>query len=169
MDANIMNDVMNHILNESNKKNEELYKNVINNITNENDIDINKFNKNVITSIENILILHFKNYDICKENNAYKLAQLYMNYNYFKQHLVVVNIHISGKLYCADKATWIIKEYIKFLKTNKPFDIPEIREYYMPKTGNGELWIRYINSLFQLYHGNSIQYLKCLKIILYSC
>ena len=94
---------------------------------------------------------------LCK--NKDKPNFIYTNYEFLERNIRSLCILREGDSCCADKSRYIIKMFLQYTIDGKIPDFdPTIEKYYIPKFGDNEMWIRYCDSLYELYHGKTEEY-----------
>lgn len=105
---------------------------------------------------------HFRNKGVSSRDALDKLVFIYQNYSFLKMN--VEKLVDLGRGCCADKSSYVVKSYIRYL-SNQPKEIFYVRgeekhEYWHPDFGNVDLWYQFIDSLISLYYGYTEEYLK---------
>ena len=92
-------------------------------------------------------------------------ANVIVNFWFYKEHLAKVISLKEGTTCCVDKATYVIRKYLRYLCFNEAFHVPKPGkdEYWIPGFWNeeeSEKWIKLFNRLTNLLCGNVTSFLE---------
>lgn len=166
--ANILDDLFKSIIKDTIEENEQIFKKTIETIMNNEKIKYPKaFHDNFTTRLNDVLKTYF--YKTLSQNDCIivtKMSHLFMNYNFYFNNIKYIIIRRNGTSCSVDRTNWVIRMYYDYLKTNKIPNIPEDKKFFIPTFGTGEDWMGIMNSLYELYYGNPLSYLKYVKNLL---
>lgn len=88
-----------------------------------------------------------------KEKEKYEFV--YLHYDFIERHLETIVLDIEGLACSADKTRWLIDTYLQYMVTG---EVPTVekRNYWHPFNLNIEAWMKWIDSMYQLYYHSDI-------------
>jgi hypothetical protein len=102
----------------------------------------------------------FRNKGVTDSNALNRLVFAYQHFHFLERN--VNKLVDLGRGCCADKSSFIVKTYIKWLAGGKKPAFPdrndEKHQYWHPDFGDIDLWYRFVESLESLYYGYAEEY-----------
>lgn len=104
----------------------------------------------------------FRNKGIVDNEVLSKLVFIYQHYDFLKMN--VEKLVDLGRGCCADKSSYVVKSYIRYL-SGQPKETFYIRgedkhEYWHPDFGDVDTWYAFVDALESLYYGYTEEYLE---------
>lgn len=102
---------------------------------------------------------------ICKNKN--KPNFIYTNYGFLERNIRELCTLKDGSSCCADKSRYILKMYLNYsIDGTIPEFNPNVEHYWIPKFGDNEMWMKYCDSLYDLFYGKTESYFKAYNDLL---
>lgn len=89
----------------------------------------------------------------------WKIYYVYSEYEFIKIHLLSIIDKYEGYGCSVDKTRWLIDTYVKHLKGEKVDELTE-RNYWNPKKGKVNDWLKWIDAIVRMYTGDSDNYFE---------
>lgn len=104
----------------------------------------------------------FRNKGVTDCDKLDKIVFLYQNYSFIKMN--VEKLVDLGRGCCADKSSFVVKSYIRYLSGQEKEIFyernHEKHEYWHPDFGDVDLWYKFVDALMSLYYGYTEEYLE---------
>lgn len=103
--------------------------------------------------------------------DTYKANFIFLHYDFMESHIEkLIQIKTHTTCCIADKTRYIIKQFLNYAITGDDvvFQEPSTKNYHVPTFGTASEWITYCDSLYYLYHGKTMDYLKAFLTLIES-
>lgn len=110
--------------------------------------------------------LVLRNIDM-EAKKKHRLEFLYSHYDFVVNHLEGLIVENEGHSCSGDKTTWLLREYRTYFiceTYNEMPDLPE-RKYWHPKFAQTKEWLCWIDTFYDLYHGDISKYLAAKEAV----
>lgn len=111
-----------------------------------------------------------------KETDSSEYAEIFMNHQFYENHIEKLCSKFEGDFACADKSSVILSGYLFYLRTGeKPTWNPDeeiernnrkIKCYWLPRFGTQDQWYALLNGLYVFRYGSSEKYFYAYQSLL---
>jgi len=96
--------------------------------------------------------------------NDWLVKSIFLDYAFFDNHLTKFCETLEGPAYSTDKSRYLLKCVVKCRINGGRIQLhPCPENFHHPKTGNWEMWLKYVEGVGRLRHGDPGPYLKAYK------
>lgn len=107
------------------------------------------------------VLIHKKVTDFPSEASRSQFTELFTSYeDFYYPHLSEVFCKLEGSACSADKAGFVLVEYMRSLRGKEPAEW-DTSKYFIPKTGEREIWMNLCASMVKLRFGKYSEYVNC--------
>lgn len=101
----------------------------------------------------------------------HRLEFIYTSYEFVMNHLEGLIEDREGFVCSSDKSRWLLNGYRSYFITGVIEEMPAFKErkFWHPKFGETKEWFSWIDTFYDLYHGEVTDYVELKRILVGKC